>query len=150
MRAAGQELEPSFDDRYTLERMSWPSHYPADCCPPDDAEVARGPLYRFVPVNDGVVPKAFTCDLHNPHSNHTDADPCERAGLSVYRNQKTAEDALAFSPYLRKKKKIAVWQGPGPVGVFKPTGPRPGHYTWWAPDGTQYVTMFSLVTGTQR
>lgn len=120
--------------------LTFPSSWPADC-PPQDAVDAAGDVFRIVdndpPITDDLASHWETGKLPK-------APPCLRCGLSVFREVRDAVHQRMLIP------KLGRWIAKGTLRVEHgktklTTGRQPTHTTWWAYDGVNRATLFTVV-----
>lgn len=121
--------------------MSYPSHFPPNC-PPLAATEHAGVLYRFVD-HLPPTPEDFVSYLVDKGPEEFPVHKrCKASGLSVYKVAADAEAAARAVPLLRKMT-LAKGTIDAAWGVVSPSGERPGHQTWWVPDGKEPHTLFT-------
>ena len=121
--------------------LMWPEHFPKGCdCPPSDAGLASGTIYRLAWK---IPPRTldFECQklksIRVKRALPPEADECMACGLSSYVTEDGLRKARNRIPGLREMHPIfAVFKEP--IGKIKHTPDpitNPEHYTWWT-DGT--------------
>lgn len=107
---------------------TFPAAFPPNC-PPSDAEDATGIFYRLVKN----VPPLESDFLSWHELGKTDrGSPCERAGLSVFREMEDAQHYARAIPSIGKHVATATLSGSD--GKIKNTPRHPNgqsHCTWW-------------------
>lgn len=123
--------------------MTYPDDWPPDC-PPPDAELAAGGVFRLVTTNP---PVAMDFRSYREIGASDLRWPCEAAGLSVFRD---LSDAIQYSEnFPARGRFVARGTLDGQHGRCKAT-PRKGpvggsHTTWWPYAGVSRHTMFSVI-----
>lgn len=121
--------------------LAFPSDWP-NGCPPEDAQDANGTVFRIV-KNDP--PNDVDFISHFESGRIPKAPPCLRCGLSVFRELKDAVHQRLLMP------KLGRWIAKATLeavhGKTKLTqGQQPTHTTWWAYDGVQRASPFTVVS----
>lgn len=111
---------------------------PADC-PPADALDADMLVYYVAKVNPC---HADDFRSHAERGSRKDADPCNRCGLSVWRDETDARWIAMKFPRLGQL--IARGQLEPAHGKLKKTYDR-SHHTWWPVDGLLRHSVFSVI-----
>lgn len=118
----------------------FPTDWPANC-PPQDAIDADGVVFRLV-RNDP--PQHKDLESHHESGRIPKAPPCLRCGLSVFRELRDAAHLRHLMPKLGKWIAQATLQANhGKTKLTK--GQQPTHTTWWAYDGVQRSTLFTII-----
>ncbi len=120
--------------------MKFPDSWPNDC-PPSTAIDAAGEVFRVVKHNP---PQADDFLSHQETGRLPLAPACLRCGLSVFRQSDDADHLRRLFP------KIGRWIA---VGRLQPadgktqltSGNRPTHTTWWAYEGVDRATAFTVI-----
>lgn len=123
--------------------MKWPNDFP-EGCPPGDAQLADGTVYRVVMNNPPTYEDFFSYKVINPHMDYGARD-CQARGLSVYRVAADANQTRRRVPALRSGM-VAEGNLDAEMGVIK-DAPMNGnsHITWWVPEEVQPQSMFVVV-----
>ncbi len=120
--------------------MKFPDSWPADC-PPANAADAAGDVFRLVKHDP---PRAEDTASHMETGKLPKAPPCLRCGLSVFREIRDAVHQRQLLPKLGSL--IAAATLLAEHGKTKPTeGRQPSHTTWWAYEGVNRASLFSVV-----
>jgi hypothetical protein len=122
----------------------WPNYYPQGC-PPGDAPLAQGKVYRFV----SATPSISDFDPHylRRPDKAWDGVLCQACGLSVNVTFEHARSKRALLAPLRKKK-IAVAELTAKDGRLAPTPALSDHHhhTWWrSMTSADPLELFKLV-----
>jgi len=126
--------------------LTWPDYFPDDC-PPGDAQVADGEVYRLVsqnpPLNTDFRPRVIE-QTNGEYSSNL----CKACGLSVFRDLSDIEETRRYSGAL-KNKIVAKGTLIPEAGVLKttPNARRGGktHSTWWVPDEFDPTHLFQVI-----
>lgn len=114
-------------------------------CPPAVAVPAGGDVFRASKNNP---PTASDMQTHHETGRLTDADPCLRKALSVFRSREEAEHQVRL--FRRWKRKYVVWaELTSAHGMTLPTPAHnhPSHTSWWPAvdlDAAARAALFSL------
>lgn len=123
-----------------LDMTTFPADMPAQC-PPGDAQVASGQVFRIVRR------RTLTSDdflTHDELGKLPDADPCLRRGISVFPHMKGAVHQARLLPRLGSF--IACGSFKAHHGLIKRTNGRaPDHTTWWPYQGVNRLEPFDNV-----
>lgn len=126
--------------------MDWPTFYPEDC-PPEDAVLANGTVYRLVGNNIINEYDFWSQRELRPDATFRDVTECQACGVSVFTDLAEIE-AVNRNPYMRrKKKKIAVGHLDASMGEMKHTPSRQNrsHHTWWIPANIDPTANFEAI-----
>jgi len=119
-------------------------HFPTEWltdCPPHDAVDAAGEVFRIVKHEP---PKEEDLASHHETGRLPKAPACLRCGLSVFREIREAVHQRQLIPKLGSL--IAQAQLQAEHGKTKLTeGKQPTHTTWWAYEGINRASLFSVV-----
>lgn len=120
--------------------MIFPDAWPA-ACPPHDAVDAEGEVFRIVghdpPVCEDMASHFETGRLQK-------APACLRCGLSVFREVRDAAHQRSLLPKLGKyivRATLTTEHGKTKLT----TGKQPTHTTWWAYEGVNRPSLFSVI-----
>jgi hypothetical protein len=116
-------------DSDALPIPKWPPHFPDDC-PPQDAFVASGAVFRAVKA-DPLSANDFLSYLEEEKPIRNATKRCQASGVSVQRTLEEARRHLATLPGVYKY--IAAATLMTAHGKMKPTPNKkwPEHLTWW-------------------
>ena len=120
--------------------MRFPDTWPANC-PPPDTVAADGDVFRVVKHDP---PQAEDTASHMETGKLPKAPACLRCGLSVFREIRYAVHQRQLLPKLGPL--IAKATLLAEHGRTKLTdGRQPSHTTWWAYEGVDRASLFSVV-----
>jgi len=119
----------------------FPNSWPPDC-PPADAVDASGVVFRLV-KNDPPNPSDF--ETHAESGRLPKADPCLRRGLSVFRDPQDAFHCRRILPKLGNMIASGALQ-PSDGKTKLTSGRQPTHTTWWAYEGVNRCSPFSVIS----
>ena len=134
----------SDDQRESDERTTMAQQFPTDWptnCPPGDALDAVGEVFRIVKHEP---PQDEDLASHHEMGKLLKAPACLRCGLSVFRGM---GDAVHQRQLIPKLGNLIVHAQLQPAhGKTKLTvGKQPTHTTWWAYEGIDRASLFSVV-----
>ena len=120
--------------------MKFPDSWPTNC-PPPEATDANGAVFRLVKHDP---PQASDTASHWEAGKLPKAPACLRCGLSVFREIRDAVHQRQLLP------KLGNWIAQATLlpehGKTKLTeGRQPSHTTWWAYEGVNRASLFSVV-----
>ena len=109
-----------------MTKDQWAPHVPQNCPYPHSTD-SNGDAFRLV----GNDPPAATDLLsHTERGLAPNAEPCDRAGVSVFISLETAKELRAGIKSFRNRKIACATLAP-PHGRWCPTGKTKGHLTFW-------------------
>lgn len=119
---------------------SFPADWPQEC-PPTDAEVAGGQVYRVVKSNPPTEEDLLSVRELRQQRNGC---PCMQRGLSVFHKYRDACHTLKVFPKLGKF--IAKGDLEESHGKQKKTGKKAdSHYTWWPYREVDRASLFKVL-----
>ncbi len=116
---------------------TFPSTFPA-CCPPADATDAKGVVHRICMSNPATTRDFLT---HEEKDLAPDADPCDRASISVFQTHERACHRMRLSPWLGTV--VVSGELKPEHGKMKLTNQRSGHINWWPYENVARETPFT-------
>lgn len=123
--------------------MVWPDYFP-ECCPPDDARLAEGRVFRLawspkLDIND-----FLSWRQENPSK--PVRDECKACGVSVLGDLADAEALRRRIPGQRSKVIVVGDLVPG-FGRIRPTPSHKAdsHQSWWVPEGVDPSPRFTAI-----
>lgn len=120
--------------------MKFPETWPADC-PPADAIDTDGEVFRLVKHDP---PQAEDTASHRETGKLPRAPACLRCGLSVFRELRDAVHQRQLLPKLGNLiARAALLAEHGKTKMTR--GTQPSHTTWWAYEGVNRASLFSVV-----
>ena len=128
--------------------MNWPSYFPPEC-PPPDATVAEGEVYRLVAHNPPQPSDFVPLAIEQPHRDFARC-ACKACGISLYRDPADIKRLQDRVPGHRNKV-LARGILDAQDGVMKPTPSEvaggASHHTLWIPEGVETVRHFEVIEG---
>ncbi|MDB4963394.1 MAG: hypothetical protein JWP01_3393 [Myxococcales bacterium] len=108
-------------------------------CPPTDALDCELEVYYVVKVSPC---EATDFQTHAERNSQRNADPCNRCGLSVWKDEADARYQAGKHPRLGNM--IARGRLQAEHGKLKQTY-RPSHHTWWPADDVERHSIFEVI-----
>jgi hypothetical protein len=114
-------------------------------CPPHDAEPASGRVFRCAKANP---PKTREMKTHEEKGSLSDADPCLRRALSVFRSQRDAEHQIRLFRRWKRRFVLSADLDHAHGKTKLTSGQQPTHTSWWPASSLSVegrAALFSLI-----